>query len=159
MQVILREDIPDLGEAGDVVEVKAGYARNYLIPRKLAMAATEGNLKTYRDIARGREARSEKEQGQAEEVAARLAQVELRMSVEVGEEEQLYGSVTSQMIVDALTQQGFTLERRQVILPTPIKALGVFEVPVHLHRRIEPVVRVVVEKRTESAAGASHASV
>lgn len=149
MKVILREDLPNLGEAGDVVEVKPGYARNYLIPNKLAMEATEGNLKTFKDIARALEARSEKEQEDAEDLSGKLAGVELTIRVEVGEEDQLYGSVTSQMIVDALEEKGFDIKRRHVLLKSPIKELGIFEVPIHLHREVEPTVRVIVEKRIE----------
>ncbi len=149
MRVILREDLPNLGEAGDVVDVKPGYARNYLIPNKLAMEATKGNLKTFKDIARALEARSEKERADAGELADKLAGVVLTITVEVGEEEQLYGSVTSQMIVDALEEEGFQIKRRQVLLNDPIKELGTFDVPIHLHRKVEPVVRVVVEKKIE----------
>jgi large subunit ribosomal protein L9 len=149
MRVILREDLPNLGDAGDVVEVKAGYARNYLIPRKLAMEATEGNLKTYRDIARAREARSEKELAQAQSLEQRLGGTVLTAAVEVGEEEQMYGSVTAQMIVDMLADQGIEVERRQVMLKAPIKELGNFDVPIRLHREVEPSITVVVEKRVE----------
>ncbi len=149
MRVILREDLPNLGEAGDVVEVKTGYARNYLIPSKLAMPATEGNLKTYQDIARGRDVRAEKALSDAEELASQLMGVELRFSVEVGAEEQLYGSVTAQMLVESLEELGFKIERRRIMLKAPIKELGSFEVPIHLHKQIEPVVLVVVEKHQE----------
>lgn len=149
MKVILREDLPNLGEIGDVVEVKPGYARNYLIPNKLAMEATEGNLKTFKDIARAKESRSEKEIADAESVASRLTGVEVTITVEVGEEDQLYGSVTAQMLVDALAEQGVELERRLILLKSPIKELGVFEVPVRLHREVEHMLRVNVEKRIE----------
>ena len=149
MRVILREDLPNLGEAGDVLDVKPGYARNYLIPRKLAMEATEGNLKTYRDIARAREARSEKELADAQSLEQRLTGTVLTASVEVGEEEQLYGSVTAQMIVDMLAEKGIEVERRQVMLKAPIKELGNFEVPIRLYREVEPSITVVVEKRVE----------
>lgn len=149
MQIILREDMPSLGEAGDVVDVKPGYARNYLIPRKLAMEANEGNLKTFKDIARACESRAVKARGDAEEVASRLARVVLKMEVEVGEEDQLYGSVTSQMIVDRLAEAGFEVERRFVLLPTPIKELGTHEVGIHLFKDVEPAIRVVVEKKEE----------
>jgi len=149
MRVILREDLPNLGEVGDVVDVKPGYARNYLIPNKLALEATVGNLKTFRDIARGLESRSEKERADSEELAGKLAGVVLTITVEVGEEDQLYGSVTNQMIVDVLAEEGFQIERRQVLLKTPIKELGMFDVPIHLHRDVEPTVRVVVERAVE----------
>ena len=146
MKVILREDLPHLGETGDVVEVKPGYARNYLIPNKLAMEATEGNLKTFKDIARAKEARSEKERADSESLADKLTGIEIRIEVEVGEEDQLYGSVTSQMIVDALAEQGFDFPRRQILLDTPIKELGTFDIPVRLHREVQPIVKLHVEK-------------
>ena len=149
MRIILREDIPSLGDAGEVVDVKRGYARNYLIPRKLAMEATPGNLKTYEDIARARESRMEKATADAEETASRLVQVSLEMEVEVGEEDQLYGSVTSQMIADALQEKGFEVERRNVLLSAPIKELGTHEVGIHLLKGVEPKIRVVVEKKVE----------
>ncbi len=149
MRVILREDMPNLGDAGEVVDVKLGYARNYLIPRKLAMEATEGNLKTFEHMSRARETRAEKLKGDAESVAEKLAGTVLRIEVEVGEEEQLYGSVTSQMIVDELEGMGFEVERRNVLLPAPIKELGEHEVAIHLHREVEPVIKVLVEKRAE----------
>lgn len=154
MRVILREDMPNLGEAGEVVDVKRGYARNYLIPRKLAMEATEGNLKTFEHIARARENRAEKLKGDAEGVAESLAGVTIHIEVEVGEEDQLYGSVTSQMIADELEEKGFEVERRNILLPTPIKELGEHEVAIHLHRDVEPVIKVSVVKRTEEEEGA-----
>ena len=153
MRVILREDIPKLGEAGDVVTVKRGYARNYLIPNKLALEATEGNLKTFKDINRAREARFEKERGDAEVLAGKLAGVRVVIQVEVGDEDQLYGSVTSQMICDAMAEQGHEVERRLIQLPTPIKELGTFDIPVRLHRDVEPTVQVVVERSSDTEAG------
>jgi large subunit ribosomal protein L9 len=145
MRVILREDIPTLGEAGDVVTVKRGYARNYLIPNKLALEATEGNLKTFKDIDRARESRSEKERGDAEVVAQKLAAVRIVIPVEVGDEGHLYGSVTSQMIRDALHENGIEIERRLIQLAAPIKELGTFDIPIRLHRDVEPTIQVVVE--------------
>ncbi len=145
MRVILREDIPKLGEAGEVVTVKRGYARNYLIPNKLALEATEGNLKTFKDINRAREARSEKERGVAEVTAQKLAAVRIVIPVEIGNEGQLYGSVTNQMIRDALAEDGIEIERRLIQRASPIKELGTFDVPIRLHRDVEPTIQVVVE--------------
>jgi len=145
MRVILREDIPKLGEAGEVVTVKRGYARNYLIPNKLALEATEGNLKTFKDINRAREARSEKERGDAEITARKLAAAKVVVQVEVGDEGQLYGSVTSQMIRDSLAEDGIEIERRLIQLASPIKELGTFDIPIRLHRDVEPTIQVVVE--------------
>ncbi len=153
MRVILREDIQKLGETGDIVTVKRGYARNYLIPNKLALEATEGNLKTFKDIARAQEARSEKEKGSAEILAQKLAAVRLVIPVEVSDEDQLYGSVTSQIIRDALAAEGIDIERRHIDLPSPIKELGSFDVPVRLHREVVPTISVVVERTTDEEAG------
>jgi len=153
MRVILREDIQKLGEAGDIVTVKRGYARNYLIPNKLALEATEGNLKTFKDIARARETRSEKEKGDAEVLAQKLAAVRLVISVEVSDEDQLYGSVTSQIVSDALAVEGIDIERRLIGLSSPIKELGSFDVPIRLHREVEPTIKVVVERSTDGEAG------
>jgi len=145
MRVILREDIQKLGEAGEVVTVKRGYARNYLIPNKLAMEATEGNLKTFKDIDRARESRSEKERGEAEVTAQKLAAVRVLIPVEVSADGHLYGSVTNQMIRDALAEVGIEIERRFIQLASPIKDLGTFDVPIRLHRDVEPTIQVVVE--------------
>ncbi|MFC1559228.1 50S ribosomal protein L9 [Gemmatimonadota bacterium] len=153
MRVILREDIQKLGEAGDIVTVKRGYARNYLIPNKLALEATEGNLKTFKDIARAQEARSEKEKGSAEIMAQKLAAVRLVIPVEVSDDDQLYGSVTTQMIRDALAADGIEIERRHIELPAPIKELGTFDVSVRLHREVAPTISVVVERTTDREAG------
>ncbi|MFC1545500.1 50S ribosomal protein L9 [Gemmatimonadota bacterium] len=153
MRVILREDIQKLGEAGDIVTVKRGYARNYLIPNKLALEATEGNLKTFKDIARARESRSEKEKGSAEILAQKLAAVRLVIPVEVSDEDQLYGSVTSQMIRDALEEEGIGIERRLIELAAPIKELGSYDIPIRLHREVTPTIKVVVERTTDAEAG------
>ncbi|MFC1628035.1 50S ribosomal protein L9 [Gemmatimonadota bacterium] len=153
MRVILREDIQKLGEAGDIVTVKRGFARNYLIPNKLALEATEGNLKTFKDIARARESRSEKEKGSAEILAQKLVAVRVVIPVEVSDEDQLYGSVTSQMISDALAVDGIDIERRLIDLPSPIKELGTFDVPIRLHREVAPTISVVVERTSDTEAG------
>jgi len=153
MRVILREDIQKLGEAGDIVTVKRGYARNYLIPNKLALEATEGNLKTFKDIARAQESRSEKEKGSAEILAQKLAAVRLVIPVEVSDENQLYGSVTTQMIRDALAEDGIDIQRRLIDMPSPIKELGTFDISIRLHREVAPTISVVVERTTDREAG------
>ena len=135
MEVILREHVENLGQRGDVVKVASGYARNYLLPRKLALTVTDGNRKQIereRKVADMREA--EERQG-AEALAARLAAVEIVIARRVGGTEALYGSVTSADIAESLAARGFEIERRKIQLADPIKQLGEFQVPIRLHRR------------------------
>ena len=146
MEVILREHVENLGQRGDVVKVASGYARNYLLPRKLALTVTDGNRKQIereRKVADMREA--EERQG-AEAVAARLAAVEIVIARRVGGTEALYGSVTSADIAESLAAKGFEIERRKIQLADPIKQLGEFQVPVRLHREVTANVKVVVAK-------------
>jgi large subunit ribosomal protein L9 len=146
MEVILREHVENLGQRGDVVKVANGYARNYLLPRKLALTVTDGNRKQIereRKVADMREA--EERQG-AEAIAARLAGVEIVIARRVGGTEALYGSVTSADIAESLAAKGFEIERRRIQLADPIKQLGEFQVPVRLHREVTANVKVVVAK-------------
>jgi large subunit ribosomal protein L9 len=146
MEVILREHVENLGRRGDVVKVADGYARNYLLPRKLALTATEANKKQIereRKVADMREA--EERQG-AEAIAVRFAELEIAIARRVGETEALYGSVTSADIAEALATKGFEIERRKIQLAVPIKQLGEFEVPVKLHRDVTATVKIVVTK-------------
>jgi large subunit ribosomal protein L9 len=146
MEVILREHVENLGQRGDVVKVASGYARNYLLPRKLALTVTDGNRKQIereRKVADMREA--EERQG-AEAVAARLAAVEIVIARRVGGTEALYGSVTSADIAQSLAAKGFEIERRKIQLADPIKQLGEFQVPIRLHREVTANVKVVVAK-------------
>jgi large subunit ribosomal protein L9 len=151
MEVILREHIDNLGQRGDIVKVSDGYARNYLLPRKLALLATEGNK---RQIERERarfDAREAEDRSVAQAVAARLSAVELEIPRRVGETEALYGSVTAADIVEALATKGFDVDRRKLSLQEPIKKLGEYEVPLRLHREVTVPVKVKVV--AESAAG------
>ena len=144
MEVILREHVDNLGRRGEVVKVADGYARNYLLPRKLALVATDGNRK---QIARERvkfEARELEEQKVAEAVAARMANIEIVIARKVGETEALYGSVTSTDIAEALAAKGFEIERRKLQLPEPIKKIGEVDVPIKLHRQVTATVKVKV---------------
>jgi large subunit ribosomal protein L9 len=144
MEVILREHIDNLGRRGDVVKVAAGYARNYLLPRKLALAVTESNK---RQIARERkvaEAREAEEKGQAEALAQRLAQLEIDIARRVGENDTLYGSVTSADVAHALQAKGFEIDKRKIQLADPIKSLGETMVPVRIHREVVAQIRVKV---------------
>src|SRR5690606_40912635 len=148
MEVILRQAVENLGKPGDLVAVKAGYARNYLIPRGFALPATEGNKKRIEQQKARLEAAESERRGAAQQVADRLEQVSLTFSARVGEEEKLFGSVTAADIVQQLHAQGFPeIEKRQVDLHEPIKALGVYKVPVRLHADVKPEVKVWVIKQ------------
>ena len=144
MEVILREHVEHLGERGQIVKVAAGYARNYLLPRKLALPATEGNKKHVERERKIVEAREAESKGQAEAVAARIAAIDIAIARRVGDTEQLYGSVTSSDIVDFLKAQGVEVDRRKLILPEPIKTLGTFDVPLKLHRQVTVPLKVKV---------------
>ena len=147
MEIILRQAIENLGHPGDVVTVKNGYARNFLLPRGFAYEATPGNLKRI-GAERGRlEAAENERRDTASELAKRLEEVQLTFSARVGEEGKLFGSVTSADIAEQLAAQGFTVERRLIDLHEPIKALGVYRVPVKLHADVKSEVRVWVIKQ------------
>jgi len=144
MEVILREHVDNLGRRGEVVKVADGYARNYLLPRKLALLATEGNKK---QIARERvkfDATEAEEQKVAQAMADRIANVEVEVARKVGETDVLYGSVTSSDIADALAKKGFEVDRRKLVLQEPIKKLGAYSIPVKLQRDVTAQVKVRV---------------
>ena len=147
MEIILRQAIENLGHPGDVVTVKNGYARNFLLPRGFAYEATPGNLKRI-GAERGRlEAAENDRRGSASELAKRLEEVQLTFSARVGEEGKLFGSVTSADVAEQLAAQGFNIEKRLIDLHEPIKALGVYRVPVRLHADVKPEIRVWVIKQ------------
>ena len=147
MEIILRQAVESLGHPGDVVTVKNGYARNFLLPRGYAFEATPGNLKRI-NAERSRLVAAENDRREsASELAKRLEEVQLTFSARVGEEGKLFGSVTSSDIADQLAAQGFTIEKRLIDLHEPIKALGVYRVPVKLHADVKPEIRVWVIKQ------------
>jgi large subunit ribosomal protein L9 len=146
MEVILREHVDNLGERGQIVKVADGFARNYLLPRKLALPATAGNRKHVERERRIVETREAEEKASAEAIATRLATVEIAIARRVGDTEQLYGSVTAADIVDYLKAKGFEVDRRKLILPEPIKAIGEFAVPLKLHREVTVPLKVQVVK-------------
>lgn len=147
MEVILRHAVENLGKPGDVVKVKNGYARNYLLPHNLAYEATPGNLKRIQQERARLEAAESQRRDAASEVATKLEQVSLTFSARVGEEGKLFGSVTAADIAQQLDQQGFHIEKRQIDLHEPIKSLGVYRVPVRLHADVKPEIRVWVIKQ------------
>ena len=146
MEIILREHVEHLGKRGEIVKVADGYARNYLLPRKLALLATTGNRKHVERERRIVDAREAQEKGQAEAVAARLAAVDITIARRVGDTGQLYGSVTAADIVDLLKAKGFDVDRRKLILPEPIKGIGDHQVPLKLHRDVTVALTVHVVK-------------
>jgi large subunit ribosomal protein L9 len=147
MEIILRQAVENLGSPGDVVKVKSGYARNYLLPHGLAYEATPGNLKRIQQERDRLEAAENERRAAASTIAERLEQVSLTFSARVGEEGKLFGSVTSADIQQQLEAQGFHVEKRQIDLHEPIKALGVYRVPIRLHADVKPEVRVWVIKQ------------
>jgi len=146
IEVILKEPVDKLGGRGDVVKVADGYARNYLLPRKLALAVTAGNKRQIDAEKKRAMAREAEERSGAESLAARLAQAECVVARRVGEKDALYGSVTSADVADALARFGFALDKRKIHLPEPLKALGEYSVPVRLHRDVTAHVKVLVVK-------------
>ena len=144
MKIILRQDHEKLGNLGDVVEVKDGYARNYLVPRKIAFAATEGNLRALEEEKKQASERQKKDLRQAENVSKELEKISITLQMKVGEDEKLFGSVTSQMIADALKEKGLTIDKRIIELEEPIKALGIYTINLKLHTNVTGKVKVWV---------------
>jgi large subunit ribosomal protein L9 len=136
MKVILRQDIRDLGKAGQTIEVKSGYGRNYLIPRNIAIAATRANLRAIDEIERQNEFRKRKQLREAEQLKLKLEKLSLTSEVLVGEEDKIFGSVTSQNIVDLLAGEGVKTDKRSILLEEPIKSLGVYTVPVKIEKDV-----------------------
>jgi large subunit ribosomal protein L9 len=148
MEVILREHVENLGERGDIVKVANGYARNYLLPRNLALAVTEANKRQIERERKVVEAREAEEKSGAEALARRITGTEIAIARRVGETETLYGSVTANDIAEALAASNIEIDRRRIQLEEPIKQLGEFHVPIRLHRDVtaEVLVRVVREE-------------
>jgi large subunit ribosomal protein L9 len=144
MDIILREHIDNLGRRGDVVKVAAGYARNYLLPRKLALAVTEGNRKQIEREKKGAEVKDAQERATAEAYAERIGQLDIEIARRVGDNNTMYGSVTSGDIAHALEAKGFEVDKRKIQLADPIKAIGEVQVPVRVHRDVTAQVRVKV---------------
>lgn len=145
MEVILREDVPSLGTTGDIVKVRPGFARNYLLPRGLAVVADRRNIQVLEHHKRVVAVKRERDQQQAQRLADQIGKLRLVIQERAGEEGKLFGSVTNQDIERALANAGFTIERRQIRLDEPLKALGEYTVPVHLAAGVDAQVVVVVE--------------
>ncbi len=145
MKLILREDVDNLGKGGELVDVKPGYGRNYLLPRGLAVAANPKNVRELEHQKQVAEAKAAKLRASAQAVAKRLAETPVTLQRKVGEQDKLYGSVTALDIVEALAARGLTLDRRTIDLAEPLKSVGDFEVPVKLHRDVVAKAKVKIE--------------
>jgi large subunit ribosomal protein L9 len=146
MEVILKEDVPKLGNRGDVVKVAEGYGRNFLLPKKLAIEASKANKAVIEQMKAAALRRSAKEKSQAEALAKQFDGLEVSFSRRSGEHDQLFGSVTSSDIAEALEKKGFNVDRRKVQLHEPLKTLGEFTVPVKLHKEVTAHLKVVIQK-------------
>jgi len=147
MKVILVEDVKSLGKSGDQVNVAEGYARNFLIPKKLALGATPANQRVYENEAKARLKKRDKEKTDAAALAEKLAGLSLTISRNAGEDDKLFGSVTNGDIAEALAKEGFKIDKRDIELADHLKALGIFEVPVKLHAEVTAKVKVWIVKQ------------
>jgi large subunit ribosomal protein L9 len=148
IQVVLQREVNNLGESGDVVRVRPGYARNFLYPRQLALPATSGNLARVEEFKRLANARNEAARKTARATADQLTSVSVKITRAVGEENKMYGSVTAKDIEAAYAERGITIDRKQLDLKEPIRTLGLTEVPIKLHSDVTAVLRVEVVKQT-----------
>ena len=146
MQIILQEDVEKLGTRGQVVEVAEGYARNYLLPRKLAIAANKGTMKQLERIRGALAKKTANEQASAQKLSEMLTAVTVTLKRKAGENDQLFGSVTSADISDALAAQGYNVEKRKIQLDDPIKLIGEYQVPAKLHHEVLATIKVIVER-------------
>lgn len=152
MEVILKEDVPKLGSRGDVVKVAEGYGRNFLLPKKLAIEATNANKAVIVQMKEAAVRRHQKDKADAEKLAAQLNAVALTITRRAGEHDQLFGSVTSSDIAAGLEQKGFNIDRRKISLDEPLKTLGEFTVPVRLVKDVTAHVKVTIAKEAEAVA-------
>ena len=148
MKIVLRQDVEHVGDRGQVVNVAPGFARNFLLPKGLALSATPGNLRSIEMQRKVWAAREQGETNEARKVAAHIASLTVRVAKKVGENDALYGSVTSQEIADLLKAQGVEIDRRKIHLKEPIRSLGTFEVPIKVHRNVAGTVSVQVIAET-----------
>ena len=146
MKIILMEDVPALGRRGEVRDVATGYARNYLLPKKLALPATPGNLQNLEHLKRQRDRAENKAREAAQAAADRIAALELAVATRASEDGRLFGSVSAQDVVEFLERQRIPVEKRRVLLEEPIKALGEYQVPIRLHHDVTATLRVAVTR-------------
>ena len=146
MKIILTQKYEKLGVEGDIVNVRPGFARNYLIPNNIALNYTSGNYKRYEEMQKLKEIRLNKDKKAAQVLAESLNKISCTASVAVGEDEKLFGSVTTQTIAELIREKGFEIDRRKIVLEEPIKALGIYTVPIKLHPEVEAKIKVWVVK-------------
>jgi large subunit ribosomal protein L9 len=151
MEVILKEDVDHLGQRGDVVKVADGFGRNYLLPRKLAMQATSANKAVIEQMKQSALRRSAKEKAEAEKLVSQYDALVLEFERKTGENDHLFGSVTSSDIAHAIEAKGFAIDRRKIQLEEPLKQLGEFHVPVRLHREVTAHVQVIIKSEAAEA--------
>jgi large subunit ribosomal protein L9 len=144
MKVILRQDYESLGKIGEVVEVKDGFARNFLLPRKIAYSALKGNLASLEEEKKNFAKKVEQELKAAETLSAELEKVSVTIPVQVGEEDKIFGTVTTQMIADALKEKSYNIDKRRIEIPDTIKSLGIYDVNIKLHSSVEAKIKVWV---------------
>jgi large subunit ribosomal protein L9 len=149
MEVILREDVDKLGTRGQLVKVAAGYARNFLLPKRLAVPATDANKKIIEQERQAHLRKEAKLATDAADLGKLMANVNITIAQKAGENDQLFGSVTSKDIAEALEKQGYTIERRKIVLDEPIKSLGEFKIPLRLHREVTAEITLNVVKESE----------
>jgi len=149
MKIILKEDLKDLGKCGEVIQVKDGYARNYLFPKNLAIPATKGNLRSINEVTHQKKIRDDKKIKGDEKLKADLEKISITAEVRVGEEDRVFGSVTSQDIAGLLKEKGFEVDKRKIELDEPIKALGVYTIPVKIHGELVANLKLWVVKKSE----------
>jgi large subunit ribosomal protein L9 len=154
MEVILKEDVPKLGNRGDVVKVAEGYGRNYLLPKKLAIKASAANKAVIEQMKASALRRSAKEKGDAEALAKQFEGVSLHFTRRAGENDQLFGSVTSSDVAHELEARGFNVDRRKIEVDHPMKSIGEFTIHIRLHREVSVPVKVTITKEAEAPATA-----
>lgn len=148
MKVILREDLDNVGKCGDIVDVKAGYGRNYLLPRNLAIPASKGNLKAINEVTTQKTLRDKKLRREAERIKDHIEKMSCTAEVNVGEEDKMFGSITSSIIADLLKAEGVSVDRRKILLEEPIKNLGVYSVPVKVTTDVIANLKLWVVKKS-----------
>lgn len=149
MKIILREDLKKLGKCGEVVEVKDGFARNYLIPKNLAIPATKGNLKAIEEVVRQKKLRDNKSLRKDQRLKADIEKISVTAEVAVGEEDKVFGSVTTQQIAELMKEKGFVIDRHQIELDEPLKALGVYTIPIKISSDVQANLKLWVVKKEE----------
>lgn len=147
MKIILKENIEKLGDKNEIVNVKDGYARNYLFPKNLALKATKSNVNVIKELDRVKEKKENSVIRTAQKLADKLKNISITVSTEAGEDEKIFGSVTTQQIAELLDEKGFKIDKHQIIIETPIKNLGVFNISIKIHKEITAEVKLWVVKK------------